>query len=97
MTQTRLNFDDDPFPCGDESPYAVNRRSAELKAHVTFDVKQVQVEIPENVDLNLEGVTELSGHKVGFARRGSELRQLFGIFCTSHIGPFEKPPWDAAY
>lgn len=90
LTQTRLNFDDDPFPCGDESPYAVNRRSAELKAHVTFDVKQVQVEIPENVDLNLEGVTELAGHKVGFARRGSELRQLFGIFCTSHIGPFEK-------
>ncbi|MBR3725752.1 MAG: DEAD/DEAH box helicase family protein [Bacteroidales bacterium] len=90
LAQTRLNFDDDPFPCGDESPYAVNRRSAELKAHVTFDVKQVQVEIPENVDLNLEGVTELAGHKVGFARRGSELRQLFGIFCTSHIGPFEK-------
>ncbi len=90
LTQTRLNFDDDPFPYGDESPYAVNRRSAELKAHVTFDVKQVQVEIPENVDLNIEGVTELAGHKVGFARRGSELRQLFGIFCTSHIGPFER-------
>ena len=53
-------------------------------------MKQVQVEIPENVDLNLEGVTELAGHKVGFARRGSELRQLYEDFCIRHIFPFEK-------
>lgn len=90
LAQTRMNFDDDPFENGPDSVYYLNRLKAEEKAGVTFDVKQVQVEIPENVDLNLEGVTMLDGHKYGFARRGGELRQMFEEFCSRNLGPFEK-------
>lgn len=91
LSQTHLEFDDDPFPTGPENPCAVNRRSAELRAHVTFDVQKVQVWIPEDVDLNLEGETVLKdGQRYGFARKGGELRRLFADFCERNIAPFEK-------
>ncbi|MBR1835095.1 MAG: DEAD/DEAH box helicase family protein [Bacteroidales bacterium] len=91
LTQTHLEFDDDPFPTGPDNPCAVNRHSAELKAHVTFNVDKVQVWIPEDVDLNIEGETVLKdGQRYGFIRRGGELRRLFNIFCERMIPPFEK-------
>ena len=35
-------------------------------------------------------ITELNGHKYGYARRGQELRLMYNDFCSRHLGPFEK-------
>lgn len=100
LAQTRLYFDDNDdanlFPTGQDSVYGVNRQRAEANGGITFDVKQIQIEIAENVDLNLtsetngEYITDLEGHRMGYARRGGELRKLFEEFCSRNIGQFEK-------
>ena len=94
LRQTRLRFDDEDSPDGDgaTSPYAINRQNAEKTGGITFAVQQVQVEIAEDVELKteLDDITELNGHKYGYARHGQELRLMYNDFCSRHLGPFEK-------
>ena len=90
LAQTHIAFGGEMLPTDGKSVYAANRRSAELRANVTFNVQKVQVEIPDNVELNLEGVTEIAGKKIGFARHGDELIRLFSNFCGRSLGPFER-------
>ena len=73
---------------GDESVCARNREKA--KAHIRFDVQNINVEIPTDVVFQNEvGYIDV-GEKRKFARTAGEVRRIYVDYCRSLLGSFEK-------
>lgn len=91
--QYKLNFDgedDDDFEM-DATIAEKNRTAAANNMSIKFDVRSISVEIPEDVKIEDElGITEISGQKAKFAKRGDEIDRIYKEFCRSLLGRFEK-------
>lgn len=72
-----------------ESSIAKNRQAAERKG-IRFDVKNINVEIPSDVQFQNElGIIE-TGERVKFARSVGEVNRVFIAYCRSLLGSFER-------
>lgn len=73
---------------GCESVCARNREKA--KAHIRFDVQNINVEIPTDVVFQNEVGTIEVGEKRKFARTAGEVHRIYIDYCRSLLGSFEK-------
>lgn len=71
---------------------ADNRKKAEAQG-VKFDVRNIVVEIPEDVfvESDAHGIIDISNkQRAKYARTVAELTQVFDAFCASMLGAFER-------
>ena len=62
-----------------------------VKKYIRFDVKEINIEIPQDVKIKLElGTQELNQEKFKYARSFSEIDQVFRAYCRGLLGDFEK-------
>lgn len=85
-----LDFDEEREEEFDmESHIAKNRRAAEERG-IRFDVKNINVEIPADVQFQNEiGIIE-AGERAKFARSVGEINRVYVNYCRSLIGSFER-------
>ena len=83
-----LDFDEEKEEPDYESHIAKNRRAADAQG-IKLDVKNINVEIPSDVQFQNElGIIE-TGERVKFARSVGEVNRVFIGFCRSLLGSFE--------
>ena len=84
-----LDFDEEKEEPDYESHIAKNRRAADAQG-IKLDVKNINVEIPSDVQFQNElGIIE-TGERVKFARSVGEVNRVFIGFCRSLLGSFER-------
>ena len=87
-----MDFDeeaDNSLDADAESVCAKNRRAAE-KLGIRFDVKNINVEIPTDIQFQNElGIID-AGERVKFARSAGEVNRVFVAYCRSLLGSFER-------
>lgn len=91
--QLSFDFDGDDEPVFemDNTIIARNREAASKNMGIKFDVRNISVEIPEDVNLENElGVTEIEERRAKFARTPFEVNRIFQAYCRSLLGRFEK-------
>ena len=73
-----------------QSSAYTNRQKAESQ-HIRFDVRNINVEIPEGVVFQNEvGIIDVSGERRKFARSAGEVYRIYLDYCRSLLGKFEK-------
>ena len=73
-----------------QATVATNRQKAESQ-HIRFDVKNINVEIPEGVVFQNEvGIIDVRGERRKFARSAGEVYRIYLDYCRSLLGGFEK-------
>lgn len=73
-----------------QSSAFTNRKKAESQ-NIRFDVKNINVEIPEGVVFQNEvGVVDVRGERRKFARSAGEVHRIYIDFCRSLLGKYEK-------
>lgn len=70
--------------------YAENRRKATESQRISFDIKNIKVEIPKDVHFQNEITIIETGQKASFARSAGEIDRIYLAFCSSMLGQFEK-------
>lgn len=80
--------DNEPIPETPEISAAENRTKAEQ--FIRFDVKNINVEVPNNVVFQNELGTIGVGERRKFARSAGEVQRIFIDYCRSLLGSFEK-------
>ena len=70
--------------------YAENRRKATESQRISFDIKNIKVEIPKDVHFQNEITVIETGQKASFARSAGETDRIYLAFCSSMLGQFEK-------
>ena len=84
-----LDFDEEKEEPDYESHIAKNRRAADAQG-IKLDVKNINVEIPSDIQFQNElGIID-TGERVKFARSVGEVNRVFIGFCRSLLGSFER-------
>lgn len=73
----------------DMTPVAKNR--LQMKGKIRFDVKTINVEIPQDVKVEFElGTQDLESETFKYARTAGEIDRVFRAYCREQLGSFEK-------
>lgn len=84
-----MDFDEDGEELDYDSNIAKNRRAADAQG-IKLDVKNINVEIPSDIQFQNElGIID-TGERVKFARSVGEVNRVFIGFCRSLLGSFER-------
>lgn len=70
--------------------YNANRRKATESQRISFDVKNIKIEIPKDVHFQNEIAIIETEQKASFARSAGEIDRIYLAFCSSLLGQFEK-------
>lgn len=92
--QLRFIFDDDDTEeleeDVNENKCVENRNIARQQKNIKFDVKSIQVEIPEDVLFEGGGKESIEiNNKAKFAKSAGELKKVFYHYCRGFLGGFE--------
>ena len=92
--QLRFSFDDEgqeaPEDEANQNRSAENRNIARSQKNIRFDVKSIQVEIPEDVLFEGSGEESIKiENKAKFAKSAGELKKVYYHHCRSFLAGFE--------